>query len=223
MLLRAQLKQMSKEQLKGQWGEKALESLVMLLISLVVNAVIGLIFRTGKNSALTSATSLITSLVTTPILFGFTEGLMKTRIGENPKLDILFSKFSDFKRIAVYCVIYGVVNILVAVISSLMGRVFIIGGLLVLAISVFMVFVYVRFSMAQYILIENPYTDVASAFRQSYFLTRGRTLSIIVFYLSFIGWIILGALSFGIGMLWILPYIQMAMVNLYYDMKQDEK
>ena len=36
--------------------------------------------------------------------------------------------------------------------------------------------------------------------------------------ITFIGWFFLGALSFGIGYLWIMPYLQVALVIFYEDL-----
>jgi uncharacterized membrane protein len=37
--------------------------------------------------------------------------------------------------------------------------------------------------------------------------------------LSFLGWILLGILSLGIGFFWIIPYIETTTAAFYYDIK----
>ena len=44
---------------------------------------------------------------------------------------------------------------------------------------------------------------------------KGNKGNCFVLTLSFIGWAILAALTFGIGMLWLMPYIQVSMVCFY--------
>lgn len=38
----------------------------------------------------------------------------------------------------------------------------------------------------------------------------------------FFGWFLLGILSFGIGFLWIMPYIQTTIARFYDDLKKEE-
>ena len=40
--------------------------------------------------------------------------------------------------------------------------------------------------------------------------------------LSFIGWALLGVLTFGIGYLWLMPYMQIAMVCFYDRLAKPE-
>jgi len=43
----------------------------------------------------------------------------------------------------------------------------------------------------------------------------GKRAGLFWLQLSFIGWAILGAISFGIGFLWIIPYVQCATIAFY--------
>ena len=46
-------------------------------------------------------------------------------------------------------------------------------------------------------------------------LMRGNRSSLFMLQFSFIGWAILAVLTFGIGLLWLLPYMQVATVVFY--------
>ena len=50
-------------------------------------------------------------------------------------------------------------------------------------------------------------------------LMQGKRGEYFVFILSFLGWIILGAIPFGIGLLWVLPYVQISSVIFYENLK----
>ncbi|MDR2658511.1 MAG: DUF975 family protein [Spirochaetaceae bacterium] len=41
-------------------------------------------------------------------------------------------------------------------------------------------------------------------------------------HLSFIGWGLLCCLSFGIGFLWLVPYISMSITNFYEELRKKE-
>lgn len=69
--------------------------------------------------------------------------------------------------------------------------------------------------------VDDPQMDTMEAFRASMSLLRGAKWRLCVLELSFFGWILLGALSFGIGFLWILPYIDQALTNFYLEQKHE--
>lgn len=69
--------------------------------------------------------------------------------------------------------------------------------------------------MVPYILAENPGISSKRAFEISESVTVGEKRRIFVLNLSFIGWFLLGALCFGVGILFVLPYYEAAQAELY--------
>ena len=78
------------------------------------------------------------------------------------------------------------------------------------------------YSQMMYIIAENPKIKISRAISLSNTLTKGFKWNLFVLDLSFIGWRILGLLSFGIANLWINPYIQMTKVNAFHSMKSQK-
>lgn len=72
-----------------------------------------------------------------------------------------------------------------------------------------------------WIYVDDPDADACDAFRRSISLMRGAKWRLCLMELSFVGWTILGAMSFGIGLLWILPYTDQAFTNFYLELKQE--
>ena len=68
---------------------------------------------------------------------------------------------------------------------------------------------------------EDPDVDTREAFSRSISLARGAKWRLVLMELSFIGWMLLGALSLGIGLLWIMPYMEQSFTNIYLDQKQE--
>ena len=62
--------------------------------------------------------------------------------------------------------------------------------------------------MVPYILAENPGIDSRRAFELSKEMTRDEKFDIFLLALSFIGWYLLGAITCGIGILFLEPYYQ---------------
>ena len=69
--------------------------------------------------------------------------------------------------------------------------------------------------MVPYILAENPNISRERAFEISKRATSGEKWRMFLFDLSFFGWYLLGALCFGIGVLFVVPYYAAAHAELY--------
>lgn len=68
---------------------------------------------------------------------------------------------------------------------------------------------------------DDPDIDTREAFRCSISLTKGVKWRLILMELSFIGWMLLGLLTVGIGLLWITPYMTQSFTNIYLDQKRE--
>ena len=73
------------------------------------------------------------------------------------------------------------------------------------------------YAMTDYILAEHPELTASEAIDQSKQMMDGNRFRLFCLQLSFIGWDILCALTFGIGHLWLTPYKQAATAAFYRD------
>lgn len=74
--------------------------------------------------------------------------------------------------------------------------------------------------MTPYILKDNPEMKNNAAIEESMRMMDGHKLELFLLDLSFIGWALLSLLTCGIGFLWLTPYMNMARVNFYEDLKK---
>jgi len=74
-----------------------------------------------------------------------------------------------------------------------------------------------QYALVFYLLIDFPQMRVLEAFRMSKGKMNGNKGRLFYIGLSFIGCSILGLLSFGIGMLWIGPYMMQTQICFYLD------
>ena len=72
------------------------------------------------------------------------------------------------------------------------------------------------FSAAPFIMADYPEVSAVEAMRNSRHLMRGHKWKLFCLDLSFVGWILLGLLMLGIGIVFVLPYINTAHA-LFYD------
>ncbi len=77
------------------------------------------------------------------------------------------------------------------------------------------------YAMTPFILQEQPKLSPWEASSRSREMMRGHKFDLFYLYLSFIGWAILSILSFGIGFLWLIPYMQMSVAAFYEDLKAE--
>ncbi len=76
-----------------------------------------------------------------------------------------------------------------------------------------------KYSMAFYILHDNPELTGMEALNRSKDLMEGFKGKLFSLYLSFIGWGFLCIFTLGIGYFWLFPYIKASEMNFYEDLK----
>ncbi len=78
------------------------------------------------------------------------------------------------------------------------------------------------YAMTPYILADYPQVPATEAIKISMKMTQGHKGEIFIMYLSFIGWMLLSALSFGIvGIFYSFPYINTSIAGLYDELKDN--
>ena len=78
------------------------------------------------------------------------------------------------------------------------------------------------YSMAPYILLEDPNCSAMDAIRRSKEMMKGHKGRLFTMELSFIGWILLSVLTLGIGNLFLTPYMNAATAVFYRNL-QDQR
>lgn len=75
------------------------------------------------------------------------------------------------------------------------------------------------YSQAVYILAENPGIGARDALKKSEAIMQGHKMEMFLLTMSFMGWAILGAFTFGLLYIWLIPYMQATMTNFYNSIK----
>ncbi len=78
----------------------------------------------------------------------------------------------------------------------------------------------IAYSQTIYIVAEYPNISIPQAMKMSIAMTRGHKADLFIMYLSFLGWICLSIITLGIGLLWLIPYMQTSLLNAYRAMKK---
>ncbi len=77
------------------------------------------------------------------------------------------------------------------------------------------------YSQTFFILADNPKLTPMEAITKSKEITQGNKWKLFCMSLRFIGWTILSIFTFGIGFLWLIPYVFVSYAKLYDDIKND--
>ena len=76
------------------------------------------------------------------------------------------------------------------------------------------------YAMTFYILRDNPNMPANDAITESRRMMNGNKFRLFCLHFSFIGWLILSALTFNILLIWVIPYMQTAQAAFYESLKQ---
>jgi len=79
------------------------------------------------------------------------------------------------------------------------------------------------YSMAFYIMYDNPGIESLEAIRRSKIMMKGYKWKLFLLYLSFFGWMILASIPLGIGFLWLFPYMNLTIANFYENLKKHQE
>ncbi|MGN0641894.1 MAG: DUF975 family protein [Huintestinicola sp.] len=77
-----------------------------------------------------------------------------------------------------------------------------------------------EYALVPYIMAENPQVDRKRAFEISRNTMNGEKANLFGLQLSFIGWYLLGGITCGIGMFFIMPYVNATMAEFYSCMRE---
>lgn len=78
------------------------------------------------------------------------------------------------------------------------------------------------YSQSIYLYKEYNYESSRNAIDDSRIIMDGYKWELFKFYWSFFGWILLGYLTFGLGLLYVAPYIQLASIEFYKTLPKDK-
>ncbi|MBO5086677.1 MAG: DUF975 family protein [Paludibacteraceae bacterium] len=197
--------------LSRNWGKSALLTLSYVGLLLVAYFVLYLLLALCGMDLDSDATSIfelpIDIFLDFPLSFGFSLVFLWF-VKENKSFEMkdVFSAFNN----TYYWKSIGV-SLLMVIYVVLWALLLIIPGI-VKAMS---------YSMAMYIIAENPEMTAEKAIQRSMKMMEGHMWEMLLLWLIGVGLVILSALTLFIGMLWIYPWLEVTMVKFYLYVKED--
>ena len=222
MLKAKDYRERAREALKGKWVQASIAGLIagVLGSTILYKGYAGSSANVTETEESLSAFSpeiiiaavlMVVSIAAVMILIGSLVGLGYAKFNlslfEEEKADFKMI-FSERKRYKDFFVLYLLQFIYISIGSIL----FVIPG----------VMAFYAYSMAPYIMVENPEMTAKQALKASKAMMKGNKWKLFCLSFSFIGWDILAASTFGIGHIVLCPYVEAAGAAFYRELSANK-
>ncbi len=175
--------------LEGKWSTAAIVTLIYILCVGVIQAIPGL----GQLASIVLAG---------PLALGYMIFVLSIARKQEADVNTLFLGFQNFGNAFILYILMMVLVLLWTLLLIIPG--------IIASLS---------YSMAYFILSENPDMKPMDAIDASKKMMYGYKMKLFLLYLRFLGWALLCILTFGIGFLWLAPYMQVSLALFYEDIK----
>lgn len=205
------LKNAALEALRGNWAPAVVCTIIYLLLSIGISLLQPNIddptaALTGVQKIMMVAYVLLLFLVMVPLGIGYYQAFKVLFTDGDNKLTANCFRLSFgnyFKNVAAY--------LLMCLFIFLWTLLLIIPGIIKA----------LAYSMTPFILKDFPELSVNQAINLSQKMMKGHKFDYFWLGLSFIGWILLGLLTLGIGYIWLIPYMYTSYAAFYEEVKKE--
>ncbi len=237
----------ARESLSGNWGWGIIGYILYTALSLAitffimaagffVGVVSGL---SGGNAeaaggAVSAAAQLVQLALAGPLIVGFYGFFLGIAQDDEGRLDLLFVGFRRFWKsflgYLIFCLIlvayvaipllplYFVAEFVGSLKNIIASEAFEVAILTLVALFASLL-CFLQFSMTFFVISDDEACGPLEAITRSKRMMKGNKWKLFCLSLRFIGWAILALMTFGIGFLWLVPYIQTSLAKFYEDVK----
>ena len=188
----SQLRAEARQALQGKWPMAAVAALIYSFVA-------------GGLSAIPFIGGLCSLLNGLPVAYGIAIVMFGVFKGKDVDFGVLFEGFQDYSRIFVTKLLQGIYTALWSLLLVVPG-----------------VIKYYSYAMTDYILKEEPEMKNNAAIEKSMAMMENNKMKLFLLDLSFIGWALLAIVTFGIGFLFLQPYMQVSRAAFYEDLKAQQ-
>lgn len=220
---RKELKSLAKSQIKNDFAMIFLFYIILGAISAIVNGMqqisifnLGAITSKGNYMYLTTPavisfcgisglSLLLTLFFCSPIRYSLSRAYLGLIEGKRVKFSMFATGYTEAWGKSI------LLSFLIWIFTLLWSLLFIIPGI-IKAYS---------YRMAFFILADNPELSASEALQKSKEMMKGHKLDLFILDLSFIWWSLLVAITFGVALIYVAPYVGATQANFYESLKED--
>jgi len=188
----SQLRAEARQALQGKWPMAAVAALIYSIVA-------------GGLSAIPFIGGLCSLFIGLPVAYGIAIVMFGVFKGKDVDFGVLFEGFQDYSRIFVTKLLQGIYTALWSLLLVVPG-----------------IIKYYSYAMTDYILKEEPEMKNNAAIEKSMAMMENNKMKLFLLDLSFIGWALLAIVTFGIGFLFLQPYMQVSRAAFYEDLKAQQ-
>lgn len=194
----------AREALQNRWGEAAIVSLIILLAALIIATPSFIAEWAG------SITTLLSVLVL-PLQYAYYISLLeRTRGNEEELTHYTFQYTINHAYANTRLLVAGLFIMLISMVAA------------IFTLGIGAIVVKYMYSMVPYLLHDYPELTPREAMKISREMMSGQKWELFVLDLTFIGWILLSIITFGVGMIFVEPYMSTARAAFYEDLKSEK-
>lgn len=226
----------ARKSLEGKWGKAVLVTLVYMVIMFIIEWLLALVPVIGP---------IVSLIISIPLGYGLIVTFMDLKRGNEISyfqfFTAGFNAFGNVWKVTLRTLLKMIAPIIVLILSYIImaaglgmaavgslsldsssaatGGILMLLGVVILIIgAIWAAIKYYLYVLSYYILRDNPDMSATEIVDKSAKLMNGNRLKLLCLQLSFIGWAILAAFTFGIGYLWLAPYIAIATIVFYENL-----
>ena len=194
----------AREALQNRWGEAAIVSLIILLAAMIIATPSFIAEWAG------SITTLLSVLVL-PLQYAYYISLLeRTRGNEEELTHYTFQYTINHAYANTRFLVAGLFIMLISMVAA------------IFTLGIGAIVVKYMYSMVPYLLHDYPELTPREAMKISREMMSGQKWELFVLDLTFIGWILLSIITFGVGMIFVEPYMSTARAAFYEDLKSEK-
>ncbi len=225
---------LAREHMKGSYGQGIIIMLAIVMAQSVIQGILKAM--AGESVVMITACNIlniiIAAIIFNPLLVGTSKFFLE-QAQDRPDMNNVFMAFRtnlnnvvkvsfirDIKLILWFVPFFAILFFITAELEA--ASVIVRSAMFMPIVIVLMIpgiVKSVEYSIINYILAENPDIKSKTAFIMAREMMRGNKGRLFLLELSFIGWIALGLMAFGVGIFLVIPYEEAAVAHFYLDAK----
>lgn len=223
-----EMKSAARELLLGKYGSYICAYITAELVLSLISAIAGSVLPdSGIGMAINLAISFVIELLAAVFLLGMIHFTMNICKGQTYKLSDVFYGFRSHPDKAIICKFLFLLAELIAMLPAILFFVLYTiteNGLLMIAASLFLVIgmvaavaIHLSLYFVYYLILDYPDAAIRELIEYCLHMMQGHRIKLFYLYASFLPMYALGILSFGIGLLFVEPYVNVTVAQFYLD------
>ena len=223
MKSRVQLRQAARDSLRGKWLDAVIFSLLISLILGALSALGGGDLEAGDMLPVNYFYSILEILVIGAFSFGSHRYFLQLAKNKLVRYGMMFDGFNYYFKTLWLTLLKALKIMLWGMTAGIPALIFVSvpnGEFMWLFLTLIPItLATIRYSQAWYVLADNPSLSANEALKASCKLMRGHWWEYVCLQLSFVPWMLVSIVTFGLGFAWLVPYMSTTSAHYYLQLR----